>query len=137
MKFTAYYVIEPKNSFLDLLLTSKDFEEFREILSEKKLWSKDEGGRTALTENEYINEMKLAYMAELWIDYIGSTNLSQLNSIQKFLIDFLKFPLTTDDFDKWWTITRFEGIDANFSDVSSEIDSNTHIQIKNKAIYLN
>lgn len=85
-------------------------------MNQPLMWSKKEGGRTAWTEEDYIAQVKLLFLLNLWSEYV--VHVGEDPILKLFLEEIIgRPPFNQELFDRWWTVERYEGVDESFEDV--------------------
>ncbi|MGH9844021.1 MAG: hypothetical protein ACREEM_35250, partial [Blastocatellia bacterium] len=100
MQYESFYFIRPTQALKDRLKkTDPDLEEF---MSQPLMWSKKEGGRTAWTEEDYIAQVKLLFLLDLWSEYV--VHVGEDPSLKLLLEEIIgRPPFNEELFDRWWT----------------------------------
>jgi hypothetical protein len=123
MRFTSHYIIRPTAELLGKLSNSDI--EIVETLNQPVLWSKKEGGKTNWQPSEYVEQVKIAFLLNLFKSYSDSKIEIFLNKI------FQKGNLDLNVFDEFWEVERFEDIDETFEDIESQLDIDSVSRLKN------
>lgn len=128
MKYESFYFIRPAQALKDRLRQVDP--DIADLMSEPHLWTKQEGGITVSTENDYIAEVKLMYLLNLWSEYV--LNVGEDKSLKLFLEEIMGHPpFNKELFDRWWTVERFEGFDESFEEIAERLGAeNLHLAAK-------
>jgi len=104
LRVEVHYVIRPNTQ---LLVKSAEWsQESGELLRRAVMWTKEEGGRTAWTPQEYTAQVKLLFL--LWLKHnFGDHGIADISEIVYSLLG--EPPLSLSTFDKWWIVERFTG----------------------------
>ena len=118
MKFEALYFIRPTLALRERLSSVEP--DVAAFLSEARLWSKQEGGRTTWNDKDSEAQVKMLFLAKLWSEYVcGATGEKVL---QECLQDLLGAPPFDEQvFDRWWQVERFEGVEESFEAVQRQL----------------
>jgi hypothetical protein len=100
MRYTAYYLIEHRPELRERLASLKELD-LEDLLLEAELLSNEEGGKTIFLDNEHTLTIKLLFLARV-------KEYEPLSSDAMFERVFGSPRLSTDLFDRWWTIRRLE-----------------------------
>jgi hypothetical protein len=118
MKYESFYFIRPAQTLKDRLRGSDP--DIAELMSEPHLWTKREGGLTIDTEEDYIAQVKVLFLINLWSEYV--IGAGEDKSLKLFLEEIMgPPPFTKELFDRWWTVERFEGYDESFEEIAERL----------------
>ena len=107
MRVEAHYVIRPNTQLLQK--SAEWSQESGELLRRPVVWTKEEGGRTAWTPQEWTAQVKLLFL--LWLKHNFADNgTTPVSETVHSLLGEPPFNLAT--FDKWWTVERFTGLES-------------------------
>jgi len=118
MRFESLYIIRPTEA-LKKRLEQID-PDVAQMLSEPRLWTKSEGGRTAWTDKDNRAQIKLLFLLRLWSDYVVGASAD--DRLKACLENMLGIPPFSEDlFDHWWEVERFDGVDECFEEVEHRL----------------
>ncbi|SRR5258708_32129228 len=104
MRVETHYLIRPNNQLLEL--STKWSQDVYSLLRHPLLWTKEEGGHTAWSVEEYSAQVKLLFLLWLKSNFVdhGTTDVAE---IMQSLLGEPPYNLST--FDRWWIVERFAG----------------------------
>jgi hypothetical protein len=118
MRFEALYIIRPAEALKERLRQAGP--DIGDVLGRPLLWTKKEGGRTAWTDDDYVAQVKLLFLLNLWSDYVVGAGEDQ--SLKTFLQEAMgEPPFGEEVFDRWWTVERFDGADESFEEAEERL----------------
>jgi hypothetical protein len=124
---TAFYIVRPTATLLQKLGTCSF--ETALTLGYPVMWSRAEADRTAWTRNDYKEQIKLLFLAELASDYDGTTYLD----LQQVLDELLGTPpWTVDTFDRWWQLERIE-YDGDIAVIQNTLKTEFLLKLKSSS----
>lgn len=118
MRYEALYIIKPAATLRERLQQVP--QDLAEFLGRPLLWTKKEGGVTAWTAEDFVAQVKLLFLLELWSDYVlGADDDPRLKDLLEEILGAP--PFDEQVFDHWWNVERFDGADQSFEAIEESL----------------
>lgn len=113
MFYHGFYVVSPNEKLKEKARNEVKDEDLRDLILENCLWQKDQGGISATTPQEHMDDFKttyVKYMKIVWQNQYGCDGF------------YDNFEESVEGFDAWWDLEYFQSYENTYENAIKEIE---------------